>query len=174
MPDQQVDLAVVGLGAMGAAVAWQAARRGLTVTAFDALEPPHALGSSHGHSRIIREAYFEHPQYVPLVQRAYALWARLETDARTRLFQACGGLMVGHPGRVLVDGTLAGRRRARAARADLARGGGAATAWRRWHPMTTWSGSSSPRGRAGAGARGGRDAGSGSSGWRTPAVCPSP
>ena len=106
MPDQQVDLAVVGLGAMGAAVAWQAARRGLTVTAFDALEPPHALGSTHGHSRIIREAYFEHPQYVPLVQRAYALWARLETDAQTRLFQACGGLMVGHPGRVLVDGTL--------------------------------------------------------------------
>ena len=106
MPDQRADLVIVGLGAMGAAIAWQSARRGLTVTAFDAFEPPHTLGSTHGHSRIIREAYFEHPQYVPLVQRAYALWAALEADAGTRLFQACGGLMVGRPGQVLVDGTL--------------------------------------------------------------------
>ena len=91
---------------MGAAVAWQAALRGLTVAAFDAHEPPHALGSTHGHSRIIRELYFEHPQYVPLVQRAYALWAELEAKAGTRLYQACGGLMVGRPGGVLVAGTL--------------------------------------------------------------------
>lgn len=91
---------------MGAAVAWQAVLRGLTVAAFDAHEPPHTLGSTHGHSRIIREAYFEHPQYVPLVQRAYALWAELEARAGTRLYQACGGLMVGRPGGVLVAGTL--------------------------------------------------------------------
>ena len=91
---------------MGAAIAWQAALRGLTVAAFDAHEPPHALGSTHGHSRIIREAYFEHPQYVPLVQRAYALWAELEAKAGTRLYQVCGGLMVGRPGGVLVAGTL--------------------------------------------------------------------
>jgi len=90
---------------MGAAVSWQAAVRGLSVAGFDAFDPPHSLGSTHGHSRIIREAYFEHPQYVPLVQRAYTLWAELETAAATRLFQACGGLMIGRPGHTLVDGT---------------------------------------------------------------------
>jgi sarcosine oxidase len=106
MPEQQVDLAIVGLGAMGAAIAWQAAVRGLSVAGFDALDPPHTSGSTHGHSRIIREAYFEHPQYVPLVQRAYALWADLEAAAGTRLLQSCGGLMIGRPDRTVVDGTL--------------------------------------------------------------------
>ena len=91
---------------MGAAIVWQASVRGLSVAGFDAHEPPHTLGSTHGHSRIIREAYFEHPQYVPLVQRAFALWAELEATTATRLFQACGGLMIGRPGGVLVDGTL--------------------------------------------------------------------
>ena len=105
MPDREVDLAIVGLGAMGAAIAWQAAARGLTVAGFDAHDPPHALGSTHGHSRIIREAYFEHPQYVPLVQRAYTLWAGLEAAAGTRLFQASGGLMIGRPGGTVVEGT---------------------------------------------------------------------
>lgn len=105
MPDQQVDLAIVGLGAMGAAVAWRAAMQGLSVVAFDAHDPPHAHGSTHGRSRIIREAYFEHPQYVPLVQRAYTLWAELEAGAATRLFQASGGLMIGVPGRTLIEGT---------------------------------------------------------------------
>jgi sarcosine oxidase len=106
MPDQQIDLAIVGLGAMGAAIAWQGALRGLSVAGFDAFEPPHTHGSTHGHSRIIREAYFEHPQYVPLVQRAYALWGELEASARTRLFHATGGLMIGRPGRTVVEGTL--------------------------------------------------------------------
>ncbi len=101
----EVDVAVAGLGAMGAGVAWQAAERGLSVAGFDAFDPPHQLGSTHGHSRIIREAYFEHPQYVPLVQRAYELWAALEHGARVRLFQATGGLMIGPEGSVLVEGT---------------------------------------------------------------------
>ena len=106
---------MVGLGAMGAAVAWRAALRGLRVAGFDARRPPHAEGSTHGHSRIIREAYFEHPQYVPLVQRAYTLWAELEAASRVRLFQATGGLMIGAPDGLVVSGTL------RAARAhDLA------------------------------------------------------
>ena len=112
---ERVDLVVVGLGAMGAAVAWRAALRGLRVAGFDARHPPHLEGSTHGHSRIIREAYFEHPQYVPLVRRAYALWAELEAASRVRLFQATGGLMIGAPDGVVVSGTL------RAARAhDLA------------------------------------------------------
>ncbi len=105
MAAQDVDLVVVGLGAMGAAIAWQAADRGLSVAGFDAARPPHTQGSTHGHSRIIREAYFEHPQYVPLVQRAFALWADLESEGQTRLFQATGGLMIGRPDGVLIAGT---------------------------------------------------------------------
>jgi sarcosine oxidase len=76
----------------------------LSVAGLGAGRPPHTRGSSHGQSRIIREAYFEHPQYVPLVQRAYTLWADLEASSRARLFQACGGLMIGRPDRLLVSG----------------------------------------------------------------------
>ncbi len=115
MPSSDADVVIVGLGAMGAAIAWQASARGLSVVGFDAFAPPHDRGSTHGHSRIIREAYFEHPQYVPLVQRAYALWAGLERQAGTRLFQACGGVMVGRADSVLVEGT---RRAATVARVD--------------------------------------------------------
>lgn len=97
---------IAGLGAAGSAAAWRLASRGLRVAGFDAHEPPHALGSSHGRSRIIREAYFEHPQYVPLVRLAYRLWADLEGAARTRLFQATGGLMIGAPDSAVVAGTL--------------------------------------------------------------------
>jgi sarcosine oxidase len=103
---RRADLVVIGLGAMGAATAWRATRRGLTVIGLDASRPPHARGSTHGHSRIIREAYFEHPQYVPLVQRAYALWGELEAESSTRLFQATGGLMIGAPESAVVSGTL--------------------------------------------------------------------
>ncbi len=98
------DLAIVGLGAMGAAVAWRAAKRGVSVVGFDRYRPPHTLGSTHGRSRIIREAYYEHPQYVPIVQQAYGLWAELEAAARVRLFQACGGLMIGTPDSTLLSG----------------------------------------------------------------------
>jgi sarcosine oxidase len=101
------DVAVVGLGAMGAAVAWRLARRGASVVGFDRYRPPHTLGSTHGRSRIIREAYYEHPQYVPIVQRAYDLWAELETAGRVRLFQACGGLMIGTPESRLMTGARA-------------------------------------------------------------------
>ena len=100
------DLVIAGLGAAGAAAAWRAAVRGMRVAGFDKHEPPHTLGSTHGRSRIIREAYFEHPQYVPLVQRAYKLWADLEASAHTRLFQACGGLMLGPRGSTVIEGTL--------------------------------------------------------------------
>ncbi len=71
---QHFDVIVAGLGAMGSAAAYHLARRGQRVLGIDRFAPPHTLGSSHGHTRIIREAYFEHPQYVPMVQRAYAAW----------------------------------------------------------------------------------------------------
>ena len=98
------DVIVAGLGAMGSAAAYHLARNGLKVLGLDRFQPPHNFGSSHGLSRIIREAYFEHPIYVPLVQRAYELWAELEQESGRRLFVQTGGLMIGPPNGPLVSG----------------------------------------------------------------------
>jgi sarcosine oxidase len=101
------DVAVVGLGAMGSAIARNLARRGQSVVGFDLHSPPHDRGSSHGHSRMIREAYYEHPLYVPLVRRAYELWHELEREnAGAPFFIRTGGLMVGAESGTLVQGTL--------------------------------------------------------------------
>lgn len=100
------DLAIVGLGAMGSAAAFHLARRGARVIGFDGERPPHTLGSAHGRSRIIREAYFEHPAYVPLVQRAYELWTDLERQWGRTLFIRTGGLMCGPEAGIIVGGTL--------------------------------------------------------------------
>lgn len=100
------DVAIVGLGAMGSAAAYHLTRRGRRVVAFDRHRPPHGFGSSHGETRIIREAYFEHPLYVPLVRRAYELWQELESESGRRLLHITGGLMVGRPDGVLVQGAL--------------------------------------------------------------------
>jgi sarcosine oxidase len=100
------DVAIVGLGAMGSAAAWQLAQRGLRVVGLDRYAPPHHLGSSHGHSRIIRHAYFEHPQYVPMVQRADALWEELGQETGAPLLLRTGGVMVGIEGGTLVSGAL--------------------------------------------------------------------
>jgi sarcosine oxidase len=100
------DVAVVGLGAMGAAALCHLARAGLSVVGIERFASPHANGSSHGGSRIIREAYFEDPCYVPLVQRAYELWASLERDSARRLLIPSGGVMIGPPEGALVRGAL--------------------------------------------------------------------
>ena len=100
------DVIVVGLGGMGSAAAAHAASRGLRVLGLEQYQPGHAHGSSHGRSRVIRLAYFEHPAYVPLLRRAYELWRRLETDSGRRLLQITGGLMIGAPASEVVTGTL--------------------------------------------------------------------
>lgn len=94
---QHAEVIVVGLGVMGGAAAWQLARRGVRVLAFDRYEPPHAAGSTHGRTRITREAYFEDPAYVPFVRRAHALWRETEQAAGEQLLLRTGGLMVGAP-----------------------------------------------------------------------------
>src|SRR5258706_2973311 len=91
------DVIIVGLGAMGSAAAFHLAKSGQRVAGFDRFHPPHSFGSSHGSSRIIREAYFEHPIYVPLVQRAYELWVDLENLTGRNLFVQTGGLMIVPP-----------------------------------------------------------------------------
>ena len=100
------DAIVVGLGAMGNATLFHLARRGLRVLGLEQYTAGHALGSSHGDSRIIRETYFEHPLYVPLVQRAHELWRDLERTTGTSLMKITGGLMIGPPEGAVVSGTL--------------------------------------------------------------------
>lgn len=105
------DVAVAGLGAMGSATAFHLARRGARVIGFDRHAPPHTMGSSHGRSRIIREAYFEDPLYVPLVQRAYEGWAELEALTGKKLLTPTGGLMIGPPESDVVRGARASAER---------------------------------------------------------------
>lgn len=100
------DIGVIGLGAMGSAATDALACRGAPVVAFDRHDPPHSLGSTHGHTRIIREAYYEHPLYVPLVRRAYELWAELERDGREPLLVETGGIMAGPEKGPLFSGAL--------------------------------------------------------------------
>src|SRR3954462_4015502 len=92
---QVYDVIVVGLGGMGSATAYHLAGRGRRVLGLERFGPAHALGSSHGRSRIIRQAYFEGSAYVPLVLRAYDLWAQLEREAGVPLLHVTGGLMIG-------------------------------------------------------------------------------
>jgi sarcosine oxidase len=98
-----VTVIVVGLGAMGSATALQLAARGHRVLGFDHFTPPHNHGSSHGQSRIIRQAYWEDHRYVPLLMRAYELWKKLEADSGESLMRIVGGLMIGRPAGDLVS-----------------------------------------------------------------------
>lgn len=102
--DSTYDVLIAGLGAMGSATAAELARRGVKVLGLDRHAPPHSLGSSHGESRIIREAYFEDPLYVPMVQRSYELWRALEKSSGARLLLETGGLMIGQPDSALIEG----------------------------------------------------------------------
>jgi len=102
---QQFDVAVVGLGAMGSAALLDLARRGVRAVGFDQFHPPHTLGSTHGRSRIIRQAYYEAPVYVPLVRRAYELWDLLTKETGVPVFQQTGGLMLGPRDGLLVSGS---------------------------------------------------------------------
>lgn len=95
---------IVGLGAMGSAASYQLARRGVRVLGLDRFNPPHTFGSTHGQTRAIRETYFEHPLYVPLVQRAYTLWHEIEQESHQTLLQETGGLMIGPADGGLVAG----------------------------------------------------------------------
>jgi len=100
------DVIVAGLGAMGSATAYHLARRGARVLGVEQFASGHTLGSSHGDSRIIRELYYEHPLYVPLVQRAYELWEELEKEAGADLLRVIGGVMLGAPASELVRGAM--------------------------------------------------------------------
>jgi sarcosine oxidase len=105
------DVIVLGLGGMGSAAAAHLASRGQKVLGFDRFSPPHDRGSSHGATRVIRQAYFEHPSYVPLLLRSYELWRDLEREGGDPLLLLCGGLMMGAPDSSVVTGSLESARR---------------------------------------------------------------
>jgi sarcosine oxidase len=102
------DVIVVGLGAMGSAAAYQLAKRDARVLGLEAFTRAHALGSSGGLSRIIRLAYFEHPDYVPMLRAAWALWPEIENEAGApgSLMKVTGGLYIGRRGSAVLDGSL--------------------------------------------------------------------
>ncbi len=89
------DVIVLGLGAMGSAAAQHLAKRHRRVLGIDQFTPPHDKGSSHGGSRMIRQAYWESPNYIPLVLRSYELWEQLERDTSQRLLNITGGVILG-------------------------------------------------------------------------------
>jgi sarcosine oxidase len=91
----QLDAIVVGLGAMGSAVTFQLARRGLRVLGVDRFRPPHARGSTHGDTRITRIAIGEGAEHVPLVRRSHQLWREIERATGSRLLHQVGGLVIG-------------------------------------------------------------------------------
>lgn len=84
------DCVIIGLGAMGSSTAYQLAKRNKKILGLEQFHCAHALGSSHGETRLIRKAYFEHPDYVPLLERSYQLWEELENRSNKRLLHKTG------------------------------------------------------------------------------------
>ncbi|CAN5541948.1 N-methyl-L-tryptophan oxidase [soil metagenome] len=100
------DAIVVGLGAMGSATAYQLAARGRRVLGLEAFGRAHQLGSSGGLTRIIRQAYYEHPVYVPLLRAAWDLWPRIAAESGQDLMLQTGGLYAGRRGSTVLEGSL--------------------------------------------------------------------
>lgn len=100
------DAIVLGLGAMGSSALYHIARRGARVLGIERFGIAHNKGSSHGQSRMIRTAYFEHPNYVPLLHRAYELWDELESASDQKLLYRTGGLYLGEIESELIAGSL--------------------------------------------------------------------
>ncbi|MEP6694284.1 MAG: N-methyl-L-tryptophan oxidase [Chloroflexota bacterium] len=107
MSERVYDTIVAGLGAHGSAAAYHLAKRGQSVLGFDRFQRGHTLASFGGLSRIIRLSYYEHPNYVPLLKRAWDLWRELERDSGEKLLTQTGGLYMGPPDGELVSGAIA-------------------------------------------------------------------
>src|SRR5579885_3507363 len=103
---QRYDVIVLGVGGMGSAALCHLARRGRRCLGLEQFDIPHDRGSSHGITRIIRLAYYEHPSYVPLLRRAYELWRELEAQSGMRLLHITGSVDAGPPGGGIFEGAL--------------------------------------------------------------------
>src|SRR5579885_3348122 len=104
MTPPRYDAIVLGVGGMGSAALFELARRGRRALGLEQFAPGHDRGSSTGQTRVIRKAYYEHPDYVPLLRRAYERWYDLEQRCGRRLFVECGCLSIGPPDGELVPG----------------------------------------------------------------------
>lgn len=102
--DEIYDVVVIGCGSMGSATIYELSKLNLKVLAIDQFSSPHEKGSHTGESRIIRQSYFEHPNYVPLLQRSYQLWDDLERNSNQALFTKCGLSYFGKEGNLLLQG----------------------------------------------------------------------
>lgn len=90
----ECDIVIVGVGAMGSATLDQLAMRGVNVVGIDRFAPPHDRGSSHGTTRVTREALGEGPVYVQFVRASHKRWKELENETGEKLFEQCGTLMI--------------------------------------------------------------------------------
>lgn len=99
------DVIVVGVGGMGSATVYQLARRHVRVLGLERFDIPNDRGSSHGMTRIIRLAYFEHPSYVPLLRRAYELWRDVEHQIGEQLLFTTGSLDIGAEAGAFIGGS---------------------------------------------------------------------
>ena len=102
--NKSFDVVVLGLGANGSSALYHLSKTGLKVFGIDQFKPPHTHGSSHGQSRIIRQAYHENPFYVPLVREAYNFWYEMEKTSGKKLFLKTGGIMLGNSNSAVVNG----------------------------------------------------------------------
>ncbi len=100
------DTIVIGVGGMGSAICYQLAQRGKRVLGLERFDIPHTKGSSHGQTRIIRLAYYEHPSYVRLLQRAYELWFDIERETNEKLLHTTGSLDAGTEDSPVFQGAL--------------------------------------------------------------------
>ena len=116
------DVIVVGVGAMGSSACYHLARRGVRVLGLERFDIPHAMGSSHGYTRMIRMAYYEHPDYVPLLRRSYELWRELERQSGQGLLFEVGGVYMGPPEGHVVKGAIEAAQRHGLAHEVLSRG----------------------------------------------------
>ena len=99
------DCVVIGVGGFGSAAMDHVASRGASVLGIERFGIAHDRGSSHGHPRVIRQAYFAHADYVPLLLDAYRLWDQLAADSGPPLIERCGLLLAGPPNGPAVSGT---------------------------------------------------------------------
>jgi sarcosine oxidase len=100
------DAIVIGAGAMGSSTCYQLARKGLKILCLEKYALNHSYGSSHGRTRIIRTAYYEHPRYVPLIKRAFEIWRNLEKESGRKLLKMTGGLFIGPEQSSLFSGAV--------------------------------------------------------------------
>jgi sarcosine oxidase len=98
MPIETPDVLVIGLGAMGCATVYQLAKRGVKVVGIDRFTPPHIYGSTHGETRITRQAIGEGAQFVPLALRSHEIWREVEAETGATLFNQCGGIVMAREG----------------------------------------------------------------------------